>query len=132
MKADEIKKKLAVERARFDSARKRVWNLEEKLASVETYPNSLKLVGTYWTATNNYSCPSNESDYWPIYWRVNSARKDGSLVVSEIQIDKNGELSARPKKHIPSYRGSSPVNGWEKTGKRDWDSIVRKARKILE
>lgn len=74
-----------------------VRELQAEVEAKEKYPKLKKLIGTHWKYINSYSCPSNPSDYWPIYRKVLRVKKSCELLVSSLEVDSYGEIRCRKK-----------------------------------
>lgn len=103
-------------------AQDELWRIEkaERLAVSE------KLVGKAFKYRNNYSVPERPSDYWWLYVLVTDVDKsDGQPIVKEFQIDKYGDASFRPKRHLFHH-----MNGYEPITKREYDAALKKFKAV--
>jgi len=85
-----------------------------KITNAEEEAKNTAFVGRCFKATNNYSCPENDEDYWYTYCRVTSA-VDG-LHVLRFEIDKYGVATVYPNEFFMA----NTLEEWEEITEGAW------------
>lgn len=76
-----IKEKMALQEKHF-----RLYKLEEI---------KKKYLNKYFVYRNNcYSCPSEKSDYWNVYYKVIEVNEYGAIIATSLQKDKYGKIES--------------------------------------
>lgn len=118
-----------IEKARIkvDQARRELLRLER--AEQAKKARSMKnLVGTCYKTKNCYSCPQGPEDYWWLYRRI-IAIKRGMILMSDFEIDKNGELRVTPKAWRPLE--TIAVNDAERIPEAEYRLAIRGGQAML-
>lgn len=108
-------------KAEHDRTRRQIQRLEER----ETRRKAQALVGKCFRYRNCYSCPEKPSDYWWLYIRVVSVRRDGQCNTIQFQIDRNGMMTVTPSARTHTIFMSDAPGSYRPISRRAFDRAWR-------
>ena len=94
----EIPKELIIKHTEL---REKLLEVNEKISEIQEIKNykilQEKYLGKYFKYINNYSLPSDDSDYWNLYMKVISIEPDGKCLILSVEKDKDGCINIETK-----------------------------------